>query len=170
MTKFSIRQEVPDDVGAIHALLEAAFCDLAYSEQTEAEIVVALREAGALTVSLVAEIQGCIVGYIAVSSVTFSDGGKHWYGLGPVAVAPVYQGRGVGSRLIEGALENLQHHNAEGCVVLGDPDFYGRFGFQSQPQLSFPGVTGEYFQALPFGKKIPTGKVRYHAAFALANA
>jgi putative acetyltransferase len=170
MTKFSIRQEVPDDIGAIYSLLEAAFCDIAYSDQTEAEIVMALRDAGALTVSLVAEIQGNIVGYIAVSPVTFSGGGQYWYGLGPVAVVPVYQGRGVGSRLIEGALENLQHQDAEGCVVLGEPNFYGRFGFQSLPQLSFPGVTGEYFQALPFTKTLPAGEVQYHPAFALANA
>lgn len=170
MTKFSIRQEVPDDTGAIHALLDAAYCELTYSDQTEAAIVDALREENALTVSLVAEIQGRIVGYIAVSSVTFSDGEKHWYGLGPVAVAPEYQGRGVGSRLIEGALENLQHHGAQGCVVLGDPYFYGRFGFERLPQMDFTVATGEYFQALPFGVKLPAGKVCYHQAFAATNA
>lgn len=170
MTKFSIRQEVSDDIGAISALLRQAFSEVSESDQTEEEIVLTLREAGALTVSLVAEIQGCLVGYAAASPVSFSDGSEYWYGLGPVAVAPMYQGRGVGSRLIQGVLDNLRHHGAAGCAVLGDPNYYGRFGFQSLPYLRFPGVTGEYFQVLPLANNTPKGEVSYHRAFTLASA
>jgi putative acetyltransferase len=128
-------------------------------------IVNALRAAGQLTVSLVADAEGAVIGHIAVSPVSIADGTSGWYGLGPISVAPEYQGKGVGSRLMREALRHLQEKGAAGCVVLGEPAFYGRFGFLARPPLSYPGAPPEYFQALSFGASKPHGMVSYHAAF-----
>lgn len=63
------------------------------------------------------------------------------------------------------ALAALRALGAEGCVVLGDPQYYARFGFTQQPALTLPGVPQEYFQALVFGVTLPEGSVTYHSAF-----
>jgi putative acetyltransferase len=88
-----------------------------------------------------------------------------WFGLGPISVLPQFQGRGVGSRLMETALAALREEGAAGCVVLGEPAYYGRFGFRCEPQLVFPDAPAEYFQALPFGPTLPRGVVAYHEGF-----
>jgi putative acetyltransferase len=59
----------------------------------------------------------------------------------------------------------LRERGAQGCVLLGDPAYYRRFGFAPDPRLVLPGVPPEYFQALPFGDAVPAGTVAYHAAF-----
>ena len=79
-----IRKETTSDIEAISQVTKAAFRTLPISNQTEQFIIEALRAAGALTLSLVAEIDGRVVGHIAFSPVTISDGSKNWYGLGPV--------------------------------------------------------------------------------------
>jgi len=94
--KIVIRFETDADVGAIRDVTVAAFKTLAISHHTEQFIVEALRAAKALTVSLVAELDGRVVGHIAFSPVTISDGTKHWYGLGPLSVLPEYQRQGIG--------------------------------------------------------------------------
>jgi len=63
------------------------------------------------------------------------------------------------------ALRRLRERGAAGCVLLGEPGFYGRFGFQADPHLVLPGVAPEYFQALSFGSSRPHGVVSYHEAF-----
>ena len=89
-------------------------------------------------------------------------------GLGPVSVLPEMQGLGIGSRLIEAALVQLQTQSAQGCVVLGEPGYYARFGFQTMPTLYLAGVPAAYFQALSFNSGRPAGEVRYHPAFTAA--
>ncbi len=91
MDKVLIRSETSADVSAIAEVTVAAFKTLAISNHTEQFIIAALRAAKALTVSLVAEVDGRIVGHIAFSPVTISDGSPNWYGLGPVSVLPEYQ-------------------------------------------------------------------------------
>jgi putative acetyltransferase len=86
-----IRDETKDDAVLITEVTVAAFESLEISNHTEQFIVAALRSAGALTLSLVAEVDGRVVGHIAFSPVTISDGTKNWYGLGPVSVLPMYQ-------------------------------------------------------------------------------
>lgn len=125
----------------------------------------ALRGAGQLSVSLVAEADGAVVGHVAASPVTLSGGERGWYGLGPVSVTPAWQGRGIGSRLVRQALDVLRARGAAGCVVLGEPGYYGRFGFAAAPALVLPGVPPAYFQALAFAGAVPAGTVAYHAAF-----
>jgi putative acetyltransferase len=100
MDKVLIRSETSADVCAIAEVTVAAFRTLAISNHTEQFIIAALRAAKALTVSLVAEVEGRVVGHIAFSPLTISDGSPNWYGLGPVSVLPEYQRRGIGRALI----------------------------------------------------------------------
>lgn len=162
----TIRSELSGDEAAIHALTRAAFLDAPYASQTEPFIVDALREAGALALSLVAEQEGRLVGHVAVSPVTIGAGEvTGWYGLGPISVLPAYQRRGVGSLLMHAALDALRGRGAAGCVVLGDPAYYGRFGFAPAAPLVLPDVPPDHFQAICFSGAKPGGEVRYHAAF-----
>ena len=94
--KFTIRDERASDIASIAYVTEEAFKTLEISNHTEQYIINALRTAGALTISLVAEMGGNIIGHIAFSPVTMSDGTSDWYGLGPVSVLPDYQNHGVG--------------------------------------------------------------------------
>ncbi|BBO35369.1 GNAT family N-acetyltransferase [Lacipirellula parvula] len=161
-----IRSETREDVPAIAAVTKAAFLHAPHTDHTEQFIVAALRAAGTLSISLVAEEGGVIVGHVAVSPVTISDGSPDWYGLGPISVVPQRQGEGIGTALMHAALDALRERGAAGCVVLGEPAYYGRFGFKATPELVLPGVPAEYFQAVAFGgAATPCGRVAYHAGF-----
>lgn len=160
-----IREESPRDVAAVEAVTAAAFLSAPHTSHTEQFIVNALRKAGALAISLVAEIDGAVVGHVAVSPVSISDGTSHWFGLGPLSVKPECQGRGIGSQLMREALRFLQLRGAAGCVLLGNPAYYARFGFRPVPSLVLPGVPPEYFQAISFQASLPHGTVSYHEAF-----
>jgi putative acetyltransferase len=160
-----IRSELPSDVTAIETVTAAAFLNAPHTSHTEQFIVNALRKAGMLSVSLVAEDNGEIVGHVAISPVAISDDSSGWYILGPIAVAPDRQGLGIGSQLMEQALAELGKLEAAGCILVGNPNYYGRFGFKPEPAIVLPGVPPEYFQTISFGKDIPTGIVTHHGAF-----
>lgn len=160
-----IRSERPGDANAIHALTRDAFEHAPHSIHTEQHIVDALRDAGALAMSLVAEDAGSIVGHVALSPVQLSDGSEGWYGLGPISVAPERQGQGVGAALMQAAIKALEAMGAAGCVLLGDPTYYGRFGFHAEPRLRLPGVPAAYFQARLLRGEWPDAEVTYHMAF-----
>jgi putative acetyltransferase len=161
-----IRDEAAGDPDAIGAVVTAAFRGMPFSRQTEAAIVDALRRSGNLALSLVTESQGEVVGYIAFSPVDIGGLSRGWFGLGPVAVRPDRQRQGIGAALIRDGLERLERQGAGGCVVLGEPAYYRRFGFRAISGLHLADVPPEYFLALPFGDEIPSGEVRYAAAFA----
>lgn len=163
--KVVIRSETSADVSAIADVTAAAFRTLAISNQTEHFIIAALRAARALTVSLVAEADGRVVGHIAFSPVTISDGTSHWCGLGPVSVLPEYQRRGIGSALIQEGISCLKDLGARGCCLVGHPEYYGRFGFQNVRGLALPGVPEEAFFALSFDGHLPQGIVEFHEGF-----
>ena len=160
-----IRKELQTDKSAISSVTEAAFKEASHSSHTEHFIVNALRKNNVLTISLVAEASGAIIGHVAISPVSISDGAKKWFGLGPISVLPKHQRQGIGSQLMKQVLSELKDLGASGCVVLGDPNYYGRFGFKVDPNLVFPGVPSEYFQALSYTSEIPQGEVAYHEAF-----
>lgn len=160
-----IRPEQPDDLTAIRSLITAAFEHAEHSSGTEAAIVDALRAAGALTVSLVAVEDDDTMGHVAFSPVTIAGDADRWYGLGPVAVRPDRQGMGIGQDLIRAGLAALRRMGAKGCVVLGEPAYYGRFGFEADAALTLEGVPPDYFMSLAFEAPVPTGSVRYHPAF-----
>ncbi len=161
----TVRDEQPGDIAAIDRVTQAAFLPVAYSSHTEQFIVSALRAAGQLTMSLVAETDGHVVGHVAVSPVSLSSGDNGWYGLGPISVRPDHQNRAVGTSLMQAAIHRLKAQGSAGCVLLGDPAYYARFGFKAYPDLVLPGVPGMYFQALPFTDHVPKAQVRYHPAF-----
>jgi len=161
----NIRSELPGDASVIGSVTEAAFAQAAHSSHTEHFIVSALREHDAMAVSMVAEVDGSIIGHVAISPVSIADGSDHWFGLGPVSVLPEHQRQGVGSFLIERALAELRNKGAAGCVVLGEPAYYRRFGFVADLGLVLSGVPPEYFQVLSYVSVIPKGEVTYHRAF-----
>jgi putative acetyltransferase len=165
-----IRNEIPGDAPAIEAVTISAFLNAPHSGHNEQFIVRALRESGQLVVSLVAVAEGNVIGHVAASPVSLSEGTPGWCGIGPISVLPPHQGRGVGARLMREALRVLRENGAAGCVVLGEPAYYGRFGFLADPALVFPGVPQEYFQALSFGSSRPRAVVSYHAAFGRRTA
>ena len=160
-----IRSETSADVSAIAEVTVAAFRTLAISNHTEQFIIAALRAAMALTISLVAEVDGRVIGHIAFSPVTISDGTVNWYGLGPVSVLPECQRKGIGSALIQEGISRLKVLGAQGCCLVGHPQYYKRFGFQNIPGLVCEGVPQEVFFALSFDGHIPQGIVEFHAGF-----
>lgn len=161
--------EVPADAAAIGAVTAAAFREQPHSRQTEVQIIDALRRAGALSLSLVAHLNGEVVGHVAFSPVTITGGAPGWYGLGPLSVAPVVQGMGVGTALVWHGLRTMRQQGAAGCVVLGVPAYYGRFGFRSTPALRLERALPGCFLVRPFERLIPLGTLRYHEAFDLAD-
>lgn len=160
-----IRDESKDDIDVISTVTAAAFETLEISSHTEQFIVEALRSAGVLSLSLVAELDGQVVGHIAFSPVTMSDGTPDWYGLGPVSVLPALQRTGIGKALIFEGLARLKTLGARGCCLVGHPDYYPKFGFVNLPGLGIDGVPPEAFFALAFDGCFPQGQVMFHAAF-----
>jgi putative acetyltransferase len=160
-----IRPETPNDATAIEALTRAAFLNAPHTSHTEQFIVKALRSADQLTISLVAEDEGQLIGQVTISPVTISDGSTGWYGLGPISVLPEKQQQGIGSQLMRQSLAELRKKGATGCVVVGDPAYYQRFGFQADRRLIYPDLPAEYFMLISLRDEIPTGTVRFHAAF-----
>jgi putative acetyltransferase len=122
-----------------------------------------------LTISLVAQMEGNVIGHIAFSPLTMSDGTSDWYGLGPVSVLPDFQGQGVGKALIEDGLSRLNVFNAKGCCLVGHPDYYKKFGFKNVTDLVYKGVPKEVFFVLSFNGNTPLGEVTFHDAFNAAD-
>jgi putative acetyltransferase len=164
-SEIAIRSETDADVGAINDVTIAAFKTLEISNHTEQFIIEALRTARVLTVSLVAEIDGRVIGHIAFSPVTISDGTQDWYGLGPVSVLPEYQRQGIGKALIHEGLSRLRGMQARGCCLVGHPEYYKKFGFDNFPELVHEGVPPEVFLALSLDGKTPRGTVTFHEGF-----
>lgn len=162
-----IRNEEPGDINALDRVHHAAF-----RRNQEGELVRALREDGALRISLVATVSEHPVGHIAFSPVTPAIEGAATapLGLGPVGVDPEHERRGIASRLVQAGLEAAAAAGAPYIVVLGDPAFYGRFGFRPAAEYSLSGEFegGEAFRILvPEGGQAPAADstVRYHPAF-----
>jgi putative acetyltransferase len=161
----TIRQEQPGDAAGIHAVHAECF-----PTPGEARLVDALRAAGRLTVSVLAEVDGVIVGHVAVSPVTVASGAVG-AGIGPVAVVSSQRRRGVAAELMRAALEHCPAAGFGWAVVLGDPAYYGRFGFgpASEFGLSDEFNGGLAFQAIeltPGTLPRNAGVVRYASEFA----
>jgi putative acetyltransferase len=166
----TIRAEAPGDQEAIHDVTEAAFATLDLSDGSEPAIIEALRVAGALTLSLVAEHDGHVLGHIAFSPVQMSDGSRGWYVLGPVSVLPECSRRGIGTALITAGLDQLRAAGAAGVVLVGHPEYYPRFGFRNSDTLTCADGPPEAFFVLPFTGAVPRGSVHFPAAFSVGAA
>jgi len=163
--KIIIRSEIEADLSAITEVTVAAFQTLKISNHTEQFIIAALRAAKALTISLVPEMDGRVIGHIAFSPLTISDGTRNWYGLGPVSVLPEYQRQGIGKALIQEGLSRLKNKPAQGCCLVGHPGYYRKFGFENIPGLVVEGVPREVFFALSFDGHTPRGTITFHNGF-----
>lgn len=161
-----IRNETESDIKAIFEVTIAAFNTLAISSHTEQFIIDALRDANALSVSLVAANGNRVVGHIAFSPVIVSDGSPGWYGLGPISVLPELHKQGIGKSLMREGLARLRSMGAKGCILVGDPGYYERFGFRSPKDLVIEGVPQQFVLALPLDDSSASGNVVFHKAFA----
>lgn len=162
-----IRSEKPEDHHEIHRLTANAFAGLSYSDGTEPAIIDRLRAAGDLTLSLVAMKSDALVGHVAFSPVSIGICTSTWYGLGPVSVRPDLQRTGIGSALIIEGLRILEGMGADGCVLIGDPDYYCRFGFRSDGRIQYRDLPDEYVQWKSFGEQRPEGLLVFSPAFGM---
>ncbi|XXJ19815.1 GNAT family N-acetyltransferase [Desulfovibrio caledoniensis] len=164
-----IRLETVGDIAAIREVEYAAFRNHPQhapgAEPTEHLIVDALRGSGRLSLSLVAGYRGEVAGHVALSPASVGRDGTGWYMLGPVGVSPDRQGRGVGSALVREALDIMRNRSVYGVVLVGDPAFYGRFGFRGRPGLIMEGVPQEYVLAVSFDGREPQGAICSDPAF-----
>ncbi|PTC06507.1 GNAT family N-acetyltransferase [Vibrio mediterranei] len=164
-----IRTETHEDIKQIHSITYQAFENHPHHEPgakpTEHLIVDGLRRDNALTVSLVCEANNEVIGHIAFSPILIDGEASTWVGLGPVSVIPEHQGKGIGGALIREGEAQIKQLGYQGIVLLGDPSYYGRFGFESHPNLTFADVPAEYFLVKGFENTIPKGEVTYHKAF-----
>lgn len=165
-TALHIRDESPADVAAIHDVVARAF-----ERADEARLVDALRAAGKATLSLVAEIDGRVVGHVLFSPVTL-EGAPVALGLAPLAVRPETHGQGVGGALVRAGLERCRAAGHVFVVVLGSPDYYGRFGFLPAERYALrceydtPPGAFQVIELVPDALRGRTGLVRYAAEFA----
>ncbi|MBX4957143.1 GNAT family N-acetyltransferase [Rhizobium lentis] len=160
-----IRYETPADIDAIQHLTSAAFRPMPYSEGTEADIIRRLRASGDLTISLVAEEAGEILGHVAFSPVTIDGVDDRWFGLGPISVKPERQRQGIGKALMAKGLELLKERGASGCALIGNPDVYSGAGFSSDGQLTYHDLDTRFVQRIVFRGPAPSGMLRFAPAF-----
>lgn len=164
-SELRIRRELSSDVHAIGEIIRSAFLGMPYAEGDEAELVEVLRAQDALTVSLVAEREGTIVGQVAFSPAHAPGRALGWYALGPLAVLPAHQRGGIGSTLVRAGLDAILELGARGCILTGDPSYYSRFGFEPSPENTPLGQPSEFFMVKLFRGQLPVGPIRFHEAF-----
>ncbi|GEK21031.1 GNAT family N-acetyltransferase [Cellulomonas xylanilytica] len=164
-----IRPERPDDVDAIDRLTTVAFEPQPFSDGSEAPIVRALRASGDLTLSLVAEDDGGVVGHVAFSPVTIDGSHDGWFGLGPISVRLDLQRRGIGRAMVTEGLRRLRDQGARGCALIGDPEIYRRMGFTADGALTHLDLDPTAVQHVTFGGPSPRGELRFARAFDAAG-
>lgn len=168
MDEPTIRLEQAGDEAAISQVVTEAF-----RAGAEAALVEELRRSGGLWLSLVAEADGVILGHVALSPVTVAgvSGGMRWQGLGPLAVAPTWQRRGIGMALVRSAVAIAGERGATAVFVLGASRYYGRLGFDVAAPLGWrcsyeaPAPAFRVCRMDERGRLPPPGTVHYHPAF-----
>ncbi len=166
MKGIAIRGQEWSETKRISRVIRKAFAGQPHSDGREPAIYEHMFACLDADVSMVAVASfGRIVGHVLCTEVKIDGEYCRWAGLGPVSVLPRWQNRGIGSALIERALATLRLDDWRGCVVLGDPAFYGRFGFEHDPRLVYPGPPPAYFQRIVFSGPDPQGTVSYAPIF-----
>lgn len=163
-----VRAESPADRAQVFSLHQAAF-----GGDGEARLVDLLRAQASPFVSLVAEVEGELVGHIAFSPMTLPGSvGRLVMGLAPVGVAPEWQRKGIGAALCRAGLEACRAMGVEAVFVLGHAEYYPKFGFAPAARFGISSeyeVPHDYFMALELEQGAlagVSGKVKYHEAFA----
>lgn len=163
-----IRPEKNEDIPVIHQVNQ-----LAFGRENEAQLVSMLRKENVITLSLVAESNGQIIGHILFSPVTITNADSRWQavGLGPIAVLPEFQNQGVGAALIRSGMDELKKLGHDVVIVLGHPEYYPRFGFKpSKPfgiqwEVDVPEKDFMMAELNPSAQNGRKGIVHYHPAF-----
>ncbi|MEM8919215.1 MAG: N-acetyltransferase [Pseudomonadota bacterium] len=161
----SIRGEKKSDEAMIYEITTRAFAPMPFSDGNEQDLIDRFRKSGALEISLVAELEDAIVGQVTFTRAFAADGSPGWYALGPVAVEPELQGQRIGEELIEAGLAELRKRAAAGCILVGNPDYYRRFGFRGFPELRPERQPAEFYQILPLDVAEPDVVIEFHPLF-----
>ncbi|ELS0754627.1 N-acetyltransferase [Vibrio vulnificus] len=161
----NIRNECSNDYAQIEEITKLAFLGKPYSSGTEQCLAEKLRANDALVLSLVVEDAGAVVGHLALSPIKINGFNGSYFGLGPLAVSPSAQGKGYGTALLKSALEFLSANGAKCCVLVGDPNYYSRVGFEVESELTYQGAPAEYFQSIRFTEDKLAGEVEFHETF-----
>ena len=157
------RTERPGDGDEVDELVCAAF-----GHEQEGDLVWALREQGAISMSQVAEYENAIVGHLLMSPVLIDGEDLGWLALAPISVWPECQRQGIASALVTAALDCANELDWAGVVLLGEPEFYGRFGFKPAVELglTYKGANaGDTLLAMAFKQPVASGEVTYHPLF-----
>ena len=160
-----IRPEASEDAEILFTLTQRAFSQMPYSDGSEGRILNDLRSDGDLTLSLVAEDGGTIVGHVAFSPVRINDIDRGWFGLGPISVAPERQREGIGRKLVDAGLSILEQRGASGCALIGDPALYSKLGFRCNKRLTYGEVPPEVVQFKTLSGQDPEGQLTFAPAF-----
>lgn len=160
-----IRKETPADFDAIMNVTLAAARQHQVGKQNGYFTLNALRKAGLLTLSLVAEIEGTIVGHVAFCPVHVSGGDKGWYALGPVSVLPECLSQGIRKAMIAEGLEMLRQMHGKGVALVGDPDYFKPLGFMSAPQMASAKDMADEFLIMSFDDRMPYGRFEFPDGF-----
>ena len=164
MTEVRVRAEEPDDRPAIRTVVLEAFRADDHPEPPEADLIDALRDSAAWlpALSVVAERDGEVVAHALLTRVTVGDDARPALALGPVAVRPAHQGVGLGTAAVRAALDAARAAGETLVLVLGEPEYYGRFGFTNAQEQGFTGPwgSGRHWQAMAWGEVAP-GEVAY---------
>lgn len=160
-----IRTEIESDYQEIYDITKCAFAPMPYSDGDEQDLINALRAGDALEISLVAEIDQKIVGHIAFSRAYCADGADRYYALGPVAVEPVLQKSGIGSALINAGIDILRMRDAACCILVGDINYYTRFGFKPAPHLCPDNEPAKFYMIMELNQIAPKHIIEFHPLF-----
>ncbi len=162
---FQIRVEEPRDIDQIYDVIKRAFAPMPFSDGNDQELPNRFRNAGELRLSLVAVQDDAVVGHVAMTEAQHESGEVGWFALGPIAVEPALQRRGIGSALIAEAKRWMNEINARGCILIGDTNYYPRHGFLPSPDHAPLNEPTEYFMVLAMTGDVPSGRFRFHPLF-----
>ena len=162
---YTIREERTGDEDAIRAMVTRAFDGHPYADGDEQDVIDTLRSDGDLLLSLVATDGATILGQITYSPAILANGEDGWVVLGPLAVEPAHQCKGIGRALVEAGEAIMRARGAKGITVLGNPAIYSGFGFESGTPMWLAGDLGEFFQVKSLGAPIPACEQTYVRAF-----
>lgn len=162
----SIRPEQAGDERAIRALTDAAFHSAPHADGDEGELIDRLRRDGDLVLSLVAVNEDrAIIGHVAFSPARAGNASGEWFQLAPVSVIPSGQNAGIGSALIEDGIARLKGVGAQGIALVGNPDYYSRFGFTREHGLALSDALDPYLQVLVLDGEMPSGRLTLARGF-----